>query len=679
MACRAGACDNRSSGGAGESAVNRGTRAVADLAHGEGVERDPVPVPSQPLSPNIVVDQFGYRPLAEKIAVIRSPLQGYAAAPFAPGPSYAVVDARSGKAMLEKPPIAWHGGATDSSSGDKAWWVDFSGVTAPGTYFILDESGKVRSDVFRIADGVYDDVLAQVVRMFYYQRDGIVKDAKYAGRGWADAMAHPQDAQCHAYDTPKGGRTRDLRGGWFDAGDQNKYTNWGASDAIELLRAYRENPSAFTDSYNIPESGNGVPDLLDEAKWEIDWIARMQIDESGEPGDGSVLSIVAHPGKGDGNPLNQSPPSIDDGPCLYGPATTSASLSAAAVFAYAAIVFESTTAAGKAYPGYASGLRSRARRAWVWAKSHPSVTFCNQRPEKDVTCEVQVSLAGSNQEIDGEGRLEKELEAAVFLFELTGDEEYRVFFDSNYRAASFTYADMPHLEQNDTMLEYTRASKSTPSVVSDIQTKFKAAMQGESNFGSLRANSDPYLAYIFGYWWGSNGQKAAQGNLFYDVISFGTDATEEADAARGAERYIHYLNGVNPLGLVYLSNMKAFGAARSVTRFYHSWFAHGSRDWDTVGVSTYGPPPGYLPGGPNPFYTWDACCPWNCGGWLREPCGAAVLSPPAGQPNQKAYLQFNDGWPINSWEITEPSDAYQAPYVRLLSKFVRRRPSQAIP
>jgi hypothetical protein len=109
------------------------------------------------------------------------------------------------------------------------------------------------------------------------------------------------------------------------------------------------------------------------------------------------------------------------------------------------------------------------------------------------------------------------------------------------------------------------------------------------------------------------------------------------------------------------------GAAKSVTRFYHSWFAHGSALWDAVGVSTYGPPPGYLTGGPNPSYAWDCCCPINCG----TSCGATPLSPPSGQPAAKSYLDFNDSWPLDSWQVTEPDDGYQAAYVRLLAKFVQ--------
>jgi endoglucanase len=126
---------------------------------------------------------------------------------------------------------------------------------------------------------------------------------------------------------------------------------------------------------------------------------------------------------------------------------------------------------------------------------------------------------------------------------------------------------------------------------------------------------------------------------------------------------------VNPLSLVYLSNMQGSGATTSVTRFFHTWFAHGS-EWDAVGVSKYGPPPGYLVGGPSPTYAWDPCCPAaSCGG-DNALCGSASPSPPSGEPDQKSYKDFNDSYPLDSWQISEPDDGYQAQYIRLLSKFV---------
>ena len=82
--------------------------------------------------------------------------------------------------------------------------------------------------------------------------------------------------------------------------------------------------------------------------------------------------------------------------------------------------------------------------------------------------------------------------------------------------------------------------------------------------------------------------------------------------------------------------------------------------------------PGFLTGGPNPSYNWDACCPSNCSSAANNAmCGSAAPSPPRGQPQQKAYKDFNNGWPLNSWSVTEPSNGYQVAYIRLLSKFVR--------
>src|SRR5262249_44796058 len=153
-------------------------------------------------------------------------------------------------------------------------------------------------------------------------------DAQHAGAAWADAAAHVganQDPTCKLYN---GSATKDVQGGWWDAGDQNKYTNWGAQDAIELLRAYKESSAAFSDDYNLPESANGIPDVLDEVKWELDWIVRMQND------DGSVLSIVGN------NDAGGKLPSTDTTACKYGPANTSATLTSAAVFALASKIYQ---------------------------------------------------------------------------------------------------------------------------------------------------------------------------------------------------------------------------------------------------------------------------------------------------------------------------------------------------
>ena len=245
--------------------------------------------------PLIVVDQFGYPTKASKVAVIRDPQVGYDnTVHFAPGSSYAVIDLSSGKVVKQGPPVAWNGGATDDVSGDKVWWFDFSDVTSPGTYTIVDIEKGLRSPEFQIDDRVYRNVLKHAVRMFFYQRAGFDKSAATAGSDWADAASHMrsgQDPQTRPWHAKTGSgdsgdrQIKDLHGGWFDAGDYNKYTSWTARNVIVLLRAYAENPAAFGDDTDIAESGNGVPDILDEVKWAVDWLERMQ------NSDGSLLCV----------------------------------------------------------------------------------------------------------------------------------------------------------------------------------------------------------------------------------------------------------------------------------------------------------------------------------------------------------------------------------------------------
>lgn len=650
-----GGSGNGGSGNGGSGGGSNGTGGAA------GPDAGPIVAP-QALSPNVVVDQFGYRTGAEKIAVIRTPVNGFdSGKSFTPGSKYALVDAHTGKTVLEAAPAPWNGGAVDGSSGDKAWWFDFSSVATVGDYFVLDETNQVRSDVFAIADGVYRDVLVQAVRMLFYQRDGQAKTAATAGADWVDGAAHM--GQCYLYSDAQKTPDKDLHGGWWDAGDFNKYTNWGASDAIELLHAYVDSPAAFSDDTNIPESGNGVPDLLDEIKWELDWMVRMQ--ES----DGSVLSIVDEPAATapvfGGDP--DTSPSKVTAACKYGPSTTAASLTSAAAFAYMGAVLKTVSAAGTAYAGYADDLVSRAKRAYTWAGANPAVFFYNS----------QNGVGAGEQEVpqnqpDRDNALTlKHLQAALYLFEATGDTAYRDYFDQNYSSINLVktnYADSYHGEEQETLLEYTHATNATASVVQKIKSAFASALSSSANLGSVDGSPDPYLAYLNSYTWGSNQVKSDQGNLLYDSITFGIDPANDAKATKGAERYIHYLHGVNPLQIVYLSNMGDHGAQKSVTRFFHSWYQKGS-NWDAFGVSKYGPPPGYLTGGPNPSYSWDGCCPNGCSG---NSCGgSAPPSPPTGEPDQKSYLDFNDGWPLDSWAITEPDDGYQAKYIRLLSKFVK--------
>jgi hypothetical protein len=125
--------------------------------------------------------------------------------------------------------------------------------------------------------------------------------------------------------------------------------------------------------------------------------------------------------------------------------------------------------------------------------------------------------------------------------------------------------------------------------------------------------------------------------------------------------------------LVYLSNMQRAGAEHSVSTFYHSWFTHGSARWGEVTDTTPGPAPGFVVGGPNPQYSVNGCCNDSpaCFGVAEASYCEMSWEPPLNQPSAKSYLQFNHGWPADSWSVTENSNGYQSAYIRLLARYAR--------
>jgi endoglucanase len=574
----------------------------------------------------IRVDQFGYLPDAMKVAVIADPQIGFDSdESYVPGNVLEVRRESDGAVMHSGAPMPWNDGAVHTQSGDWVWWFDFSSVTEPGEYRIFDIENQTYSDRFRIAEDVYAEVLRHAVRMFYYQRADFAKEEPYAEAPWVDGAAHTQDEFTRPiWDPDNAGLERDLRGGWFDAGDYNKYTEWTARAIIELLLAYVQRPDVFTDDFGIPESGNGIPDLLDEVKWGMDWVLRMQ-----EP-NGSMLgkvSVTEH--------QSASPPSTDDNPRFYGPVSTEATAASAAAFALGATVFESV-----GLVEYAATLENAAISAWNWTMDNPAVQFDN------------TGFLSVSPERDEYQTLTNRIMAAVMLFERTGDTAYRDFVDGNLmqiQPIQWWYFYPFEAEIQKALAHYAQLPNATPASVQTIRERMAASINGEEFLGAWNDQVDAYRSYLKteDYVWGSNRAKAQVGTLFTNVNLLGLNP-ENADTHRDAAMgYLHYIHGVNPLGMVYLSNMYNAGATRSVNEIYHHWFTQGS-DWSHALDSLYGPAPGFLAGGPNRDYTGSIS-------WIRD------------QPPQKAYKDWNGLWPEESWEISEPDINYQTGYIHLLS------------
>ncbi|MEM9340982.1 MAG: glycoside hydrolase family 9 protein [Bacteroidota bacterium] len=604
----------------------------------------------QDLSDFIVIDQFGYRPDAEKVAVIRNPEVGFdSGSSFQPGTTYALIDEESGETVLEAAITSWKSGATDNSSGDQCWWFDFSEVKTAGTYHVLDKERNVRSFSFVIANDVYAEVLKQAVRTFFYQRAGYAKEAEYAGAIWADEASHLgslQDPESRKFDQSALSTTeRDLRGGWYDAGDYNKYTQWTASYVIEFLQAYEENKNAWGDNYCLPYSGNGIPDVLDEVKWGLDYLLRLQED------DGSLWSIVS---------LDHAyPPSEAQGASLYGDVNTISAASGAAAFAYGAKVLGEL-----GWTTYSDSLAEAAEAAWDWTVTNPNVIWKNN----DAAFNSAGIGAGQQEVATDQERLVYRIRAAIYLYELTSNAAYKDFVENNYQEVTLISGNfaIPFQEANqEALLYYSNLEGVSSGVATNIQDTYKQAMQSETNFAAITNETDPYRSYLKDYVWGSNSTKARKGLMFTDFVKYELDPSKDADALHAAEHYVHYIHGLNPLNFCYLSNMGEYGADKGVSTFYHTWFADDS-PWDMIGQSQFGPPPGFVVGGANPTYDWDNFCNTTPNG----NCDSELRNRIINEPDQKSYYDFNTSWPMNSWELSENSCGYQLAYIRLLSKFV---------
>ncbi len=591
--------------------------------------------------PHLRVDQFGYRPLAVKVAVLREPRIGYdAPAPFVPGPAVEVLRVADGSVAWAGTSVAWSGGATHAQSGDGAWWVDFSALQESGAFVVHDPASGRRSAPFEIGTAVYDTALRAALRMFFYQRCGVAKAAPYAEAGWTDGACHvgaEQDTDCRAVGNPSPATSRDLSGGWHDAGDYNKYVNFADQPLHLLLDAYRATPAFSRDDRGIPESGNGVPDILDAARVELDWLRKMQ------NADGSLLHKVSVT-----DWSTASPPSADRAPRRYAPPTASATVSGCAVFAHAAYAFGARP--DTASQAYARQLEADAVRAWQWLAANP-----NAIPSSYTNAGFQSAAAEDSAYWQDMNRLS----AAVWLYACTGDPTYLAWFDARWQQsnlARWSWASPYEVEFHLPMLAYGDLPGATRSVADAIRRTFAASVSGAAHLGEVAAGIDAYRAPLGDqdYVWGSNATKAGRGLLFVLLNRYGLAPGVARAAIAAAEDYLHYLHGVNPQGFAFLTGMPA--AEGAVTEIYHGWFADGT-PWDSSRTSPIGPAPGFVPGGANPTYKPDP-------GYRGPP-----IAPPQGQPAQKSYRDWNTGWPENSWEVTEPSLSYQAPYVALLGAF----------
>ena len=210
---------------------------------------------------NININQLGYRPSDPMFAYVR---QGDKDSVFE------VID-EDGKQMLKGTLVI---GENKGSVGETTAKGDFGGLSNVGNYHIHTENNG-DSFNFTVSENPYKDAFRAALKMFYLQRCGMELTSEYAG-DFAHKACHTETATIYG-DT----KEIEISGGWHDAGDYGRYSVAGAKAVADLLLAYEKNPKVFTDDTGIPESGNKIPDVLDEARYELDWLIKMQNDEGG--------------------------------------------------------------------------------------------------------------------------------------------------------------------------------------------------------------------------------------------------------------------------------------------------------------------------------------------------------------------------------------------------------------
>ena len=469
-------------------------------------------------------DHLGYRPADVKVLVMSSN----------PGASVEIHDSLGATVYT----VPGSGGSIvsmglDSNSGDTVWQVTFTGFNTLGNgYTFYCPALTATSYPFNIQDNIYDAVGHAALKVFFYQRCNGPKPAANAGV-WSDASAcHMSDANATVMPGNTNHGMLNLTGGWHDAGNYAKYMWYAFGDAVvPILRAYNDNPGKLVDGDgNIPESGNGTPDVLDEMKWELDWGLKMQLGASAGSLNGAFLDrLDALPGVYTWS----SPPSTDSTVRYYKDPTVESCSIGTGSMAQAAVVY---LAAGQ--PAYAATLRASALSGWAY---------------------LQTLTPAAGDETNKKAWAA----ASIFLMDNTVASA-RTYVDNVYAWSSQFYD--PEGWNTPAAFTYAQAPGATAAVV----TAMKSSIANSVN--RIMAFSDFYGAGMdnWEYYWGSLRPRAKFGLFLLEAAKLNaTGGYTVAQVRNRSENYLHYFHGLNSLNMAYLSNLSSIGLEHSLYQLYH--------------------------------------------------------------------------------------------------------------
>lgn len=518
----------------------------------------------------------------------------------------------------------------DEDSGDEVHVLDFTECNQAGTYHIQTEDGAISRDFTIGGSELYSYMLYDSLNYFYQNRSGIPIESQYITSG--DSASLDRDAghttdmatieQTWGYTGSSG--TQDVTGGWYDAGDHGKYVVnggialWTMQNQYEMAMKKGTESSYADGTMSIPENSNGYPDLLDEARYEMEWMFKMMVK------DGDCANMVyhkVHDAKWTALALS---PADDTQERIIKPPTTAATLNMAACAAQSYRLWQNIDMQ------FAKQCLTNAQAAYEAAKAHP-----------DMYAPLDESVGGGSYGDDNSA--DEFYWAASELYLSTGDEKYlQDMKSSEYflkvdtamsggedvdAVGTVNWAHTASLGNMSLALNTEKLDSSSAQLLTDSfksAASYYVSLTDEQGYGQPYGQSTiSYNNSDKGYVWGSN-SFVVNNDM---IMAYAFELTGDDTYLQGVISGMDYILGRNPMDYSYVTGYGIHSAQNP----HHRW-------WSNQADSNFPKAPnGVLVGGPNSGMQ----DPWVKGsGWKPGAIAPA-----------KCYMDHIEAWSVNECTI----------------------------
>ena len=499
-------------------------------------------------------------------------------------------------------------------SGKACRIVDFSALDTPGTYTLcVNQNSKIINHKFEITNRPYRELTRKALRAFYHQRASMATEEPYA-EGYARPAGHPDDhvlvhASAATEERPEG-TVISSPGGWYDAGDYNKYiVNSGYTMGVWLM-AYELNKAYFdTLQLNIPKITNhksqitNASDMLSEAMYNIRWMLTMQ------DLDGGVYHKLTTP-----NFEKFIRPDQCKKPRYVVMKTTAATLDFAATMALAARVYAPYDET------FCAQAKDAALRAYAWAQTNPVIFY----DQNGLNHQLQITNNQSSPAIntgayDDTDVTDEFLWAATELYLLTGDEKFKSQI-TNYQSqiTKFTpavWGNVAELAYLDLLMH---------GIEKDLSPLIAHLSPFIDEAETVSVYKSPYGNRESDFFWGCNSEGCCWRGI---ECLYAYHLTGERKYLVNAQRCLNYILGQNATGYCYVTG---FGTHPTSHPHHRLSYSHPK-----------GTLPGFLAGGPNP---------------AKQDAATDGVRYPKDVPADECYLDYQPSYASNevtiNWNVT---------------------------